>query len=319
MIDVFRQFIRIVSMPPQTAAAVTQKVSRLNEASIKRVIEPDEEVAGQVGEGMALPAELLSVADLALELSAEDWVKLSREELASIAGGGIRFEALLMAHFGYQVAWLPNLVDPRVTYIFHEIGEETRHSRLFLRLLEQLSPTARNPFTRGVLARADRVMTRFALRRPAFFMVMVLTGEEGPDLLQKLAADHAETDPFVRALSRYHRMEEARHLSYGRLVLPELWSSASRFERGLIRWLGPVAMRGMFDTLVHPGVYETVGLPGWKTWSRVRKTPSRVQLRAQAFRPILRHLVEAGAFGQRPRVTQPWRRLCLVAPSGEPV
>ena len=49
---------------------------------------------------------------------------------------------------------------------------------------------------------------------PAFFCVLVLTGEEVPDLFQKLAGEHPDTDPFIRDVNRYHRAEEARHLAF---------------------------------------------------------------------------------------------------------
>ena len=44
---------------------------------------------------------------------------------------------------------------------------------------------------------ADRSCPRL-MRRPAFFCVLVLTGEEIPDLYQKLASEHPDTDPFIR-------------------------------------------------------------------------------------------------------------------------
>ena len=48
---------------------------------------------------------------------------------------GVRFESVLMAGFSLDILSRPDLTDPRVTYLLHEMGEETRHSRLFVRLL----------------------------------------------------------------------------------------------------------------------------------------------------------------------------------------
>ena len=61
-----------------------------------------------------------------------------------------------------------------------------------------------------------RRVLRTVLNRPAVFCVLVLAGEEIPDLFQKKIADHPETDPFVRDVNHYHRMEEARHLAFAR-------------------------------------------------------------------------------------------------------
>lgn len=295
------------------------RVERLSAASLARVIEPDHDLPGTIGTGMVLPAELLSVAGLDIELETDQWNVLAREELASIIDAGVRFEALLMAGFGYQLGWQTDLVDPRVTYLLHELGEETRHSRLFIRVLAQLHPSAENPFTSGLASRVDRLITGRVLRRPALFCVMVLTGEEAPDLLQRLSSEHPGTDPFVREVNRYHRAEEARHLAYARAILPDLWTHASRLERFLVRRCAPVLMASMFDSLVHPGVYRTVGLPGWKTWNAVRRTPERINLRAIAFRPVCQALATSGAFGARSRIPRPWRRLCRLERTGRPL
>lgn len=232
---------------------------------------------------------------------------LSREEMASIFDAGVRFECSLLANFGLSITRRDDLTDPRVTYMLHEAGEETRHSRLFIRVIDQLEPTAKNPMN-GVLFRVlDRLMTGWMLRHDAAFMVMVLFGEEGPDLIQKLALEDPETDPFIKQVNHYHRAEEARHLSFARTVLGELFAEAGWTERFVIRHLAPFAGSSLFDSLVHPGVYATIGLPTWKTWNAARKTPERAALRHQVLQPVCDALVAAGAFrGGRP--TRAWRR-----------
>ena len=117
----------------------TQRIERLNRASA-RVIEPDEAVPGTIGEGQLLPDELLSIHQLPefQDLTPEQKARLSREEIASIVDAGIRFECVLMAGFSMELATSPDLSDPAVVYALHEMGEETRHSRLFSRLLAQI-------------------------------------------------------------------------------------------------------------------------------------------------------------------------------------
>src|SRR5881394_848618 len=124
-----------------TTKSIDERIERLSAVSLKRVIEPDADVPGAVGDGAVLPPELLSVDGLDLDLTTEQLAKLSREEVASITEAGIRFEAILIAGFSLDIASTGDLTDPRVTYALHELGEETRHSRLFVRLLEQLQPT----------------------------------------------------------------------------------------------------------------------------------------------------------------------------------
>jgi predicted metal-dependent hydrolase len=202
--------------------------------------------------------------------------------------------------------------------MLHEIAEETRHQRAFIRLIEQLAPRARNPFARGPIKRAIDFNVRRFIRMPAFLMVLVLAGEEIPDLLQKLASEHPDTDPLLAAVNRYHRQEEARHLSFARATLPELYADAGRLERLRIRYVAPVIIHLLFGTFVHPGVYAAIGLPGGKTWRAVNRTPERIALRHRATRNILGALLDAGVL-RRGRIPRGWRRLCGVDRMGEAI
>jgi hypothetical protein len=234
-----------------------------------------------------------------------------------------------MAGFAMELAVSsPVLTRPNV-FALHEIGEDTRHSRMFLRVIEQLAPSATDPMRphcadplnpiggKGRLGRSLERRINFALiRRPALFLTMVLAGEEIPDLLQKLAAEHPLTDPFLASVNRYHRQEEARHLAFARLQLRARWSEATWSDRFAVRRLGPAIIGLLFDSFVHPGVYATVGLPGWRTWLAVRRLPRRRALRRDAARKVLVALLDAGVFEQVPRG---WRKLCDVDRAGAAV
>jgi hypothetical protein len=302
----------------QARGAVTRRVDKLNTASLRRVIEPDAEVAGSLGEGAVFAPELSATADLDLGLTDQQQARLSREELASVVVSGIRFEALLMAGFSLQIAHTTTMTDPRITYMLHEMGEETRHSRLFVRLVAQLAPTATSPLERGLPRFVFRQITRLVIRRPATLFALVLAGEEIPDLFQKRLVEHPDTDPFLREVNRYHRLEEARHLAYARMTLPELWAETSWLDRLSVKYFVPMLMRVMFDGMVHPGVYQTVGLPGMATWKAAARSRHQVQTRHQATRPVLAALIDGGAL--RPgRLPARWRRLTGVDRSGAPI
>ncbi|HEV7886128.1 MAG TPA: diiron oxygenase [Acidimicrobiales bacterium] len=295
------------TMTPKQA---DERVQRLSDVSAKRLLDPDTAVPGGPGPGQVLPDELLSTAGLDFVLTADQKARLSREEVAAIASEGVRFESVLTAGFSLHLADTWDLTDPRVTYILHELGEETRHSRLFIRLVDQLGATAAsdNPFATGLPGFIRRRIINFAIRRPVLLYVLVLAGEEIPDLIQKRLTEHPDTDPFLREVSRYHRQEEARHLAFARAVLPEQWAQASWLDRLLVRYAAPWVIQGMFETLVHPGVYKAVGLPGWKTWRAALRSAPRVQLRHEATSSILNALVDAGAIA-RSRIPKPWRML----------
>ena len=302
----------------RTATTSTQsRIVKLNVASQRRLIEPDNDLPGSLGAGQVLPDELLSIAGLGLDLTPEQRVRLSREEVASIVEAGIRFEAVLEAGFAMQIAQEPSLVEPHVTYLLHEVGEETRHQRIFIRLLPQLQPTAKNPLARQPFQTFERLGIGQIIKRPALLYTLVLGGEEIPDLLQKLASEHPDTDPFLREVNKYHRQEEARHLSFARTVLPEMYATASRSDKLAVKYVAPLVIKGMFDMLVHPGVYAAVGLPAWPTWKAANRSPERIAVRHQATRPIVATLLDAGAL-KAGRVPKPWRRLAGVDKAGQP-
>ena len=306
-----------------TATAIKptdERVERLNAVSTRRYIDPDQALTGTLGDGQVLADELLSLSELDVfaTLTREQKIKLSREEIASITNEGIRFEAVLEAGFALQVVYADDLTDPRITYLLHEMGEETRHQRVFVRLLQQLQATAKNPLDRPIVRFVQRRAIRRIISKPALFYTLVLGGEEIPDLLQKVASEHPDTDPFLADVNRYHRQEEARHLAFARLMLPEVWQKTSLTDRLAVRFVAPLIIGGMFDMLIHPGVYETIGLPGWETWKAANRSPRRVALRQEATRPILRALFDAKVLTPG-GVPKPWRRLCGVDAQGQPV
>jgi hypothetical protein len=292
------------------AVTVEDRIERLTTASARRVIEPDVEVPGGPGDAQVLPDELLSVAGIAgeLDLTPEQRRTLSREEVASIAVAGIRFEAVLEAGFAAEIATAHDVTDPRLTFILHEMGEETRHMRLFQRLVASLEPKAKTPIPFGLVQRGYRTVIHASVRYPALFYVLVLGGEEIPDYFQRLAAEHRETDDFVRAVNKYHRLEEARHLSFARAAYADVWRGTGPVDRFLVRHVAPRLIRFMFESMVHPGVYAAVGLPGMTTWRRVNRSESRREWRRTATRPVLKALVDAGAF-QPNRIPRAWRAL----------
>ncbi|GAC1315905.1 MAG: hypothetical protein NVSMB12_12210 [Acidimicrobiales bacterium] len=305
---------------PVAPAANDAKVERLNTASARRIIEPDTDVPGRprtLAEGPVIPPELLSIHGLGLSLTDEQLAILAREELASLTNMGLRFEAVLMAGFCLQLSVAPDLTDPRVIYSLHEVGEETRHSRLFSRMIRELAPTAVNPLDKPIFRRLQMFFQSGIIKRPALLDVLILAGEEIPDLFQKRAAEHPDTDPFVKAVSKYHRQEEARHLAFARLTVAEHWATAGWFERFLVRQVAPLVVGDMFRMTVHPGVYATVGLPAWETWKRANKSPNRLQMRYEACGGVLKALIEAGVLKQG-RIPGPWRKLCGVDRHGNP-
>ena len=224
---------------------------------------------------------------------------------------------MLISAFALELAERRDLVDARTTYSLHEMGEETRHSRAFLRLVEQIRPTAPRLMMSGLPAFVRKRVQRNLLNHTPLLYVFVLAGEEIPDLMQKLASEHPETDPLLAEVNRYHRQEEARHLAFARMRLPELRQEASRWERWRMKHTAPLGLRQLFDSMIDPGVYATVGLPPMRTWLKANRSARRRAMRYEACRPILAQVVAAGFFAGD-RVPFLWRSLCGVERDGSP-
>ncbi len=291
-----------------TDGEAENRIGRLSAASARRIIDPDLEVAGEFGAGPVTAPELLSVAGLGLALGADAQAVLAREELASITEASVRFEAGLMTGFTREIATGPAVTDPRVVYVLHEVGEETRHSRLFIRMLDQLRPRARNPLHHRAVRRLQNLALPGLTGRPALLLTLVLAGEEVTDLLQRKTAEHPASDPYLVEIVRYHRQEEARHVVFNRTILRERWAAARWGDRFAVRYVAPVVIATVFHTLVHPGVYATVGLPPWRTWWAANRTPERLALRHEALAPVVTAMEAAGIFAPG-RLPGPWRWL----------
>ena len=135
--------------------AADDRIARLSTASVRKVLEPEELFDwDSLGQGQVIGDELLTTSGLDLDLSADTKARLSREEVSAMLQMGIRFEAVLNAGFALRIAETQDVTDPRIGYMLHEIAEETRHQRAFIRLIEELDAKAVNPVSGGVLERA---------------------------------------------------------------------------------------------------------------------------------------------------------------------
>ena len=137
------------------------------------------------------------------------------------------------------------------------------------------------------------------------------------ELLRSVASEHPDTDPLLAAVNRYHRQEEARHLAFARLHLPELWERAGKVERWRVLHGAPAGIAQLFGAFVHPGVYETIGLPAMRTWRAVNKLPQRRALRYESTRGVLDALIDGGIIA-RGEVPKGWQKLCGVDADGYP-
>lgn len=303
---------------------MAQQVERLITVSQNKVLEP-EEMFDWAATTKGAPISLWGVTLATTkeygdkywnEFTEEQRVALAREEIAAVLDMGVRMEAILNAGLSFWIAKERNLSDPKITYALHEMAEETRHSRAFIRMREQLGPVTDNPALSGLFGKFVRGITGWVTVRPALLMIIGLAGEEIPDLFQKMSIESPETDEVLRAVSRYHRQEEARHISFARILLRDLWGGKVSLRDNLyMRYIMPRHIRLMFMGNIHPNVYKVVGLPTWSTWRKAESSDFRLGIQYDACRKVLNTLLEVGAL-QAGGIPRGWRKLCNVNQNG---
>ena len=136
--------------------AADERIARLSTASVRKVLEPEELFDwASLGEGQVIGDELLTTSGLDLDLEPDDQgapvPRGSRGDARDgdpLRGGAQR---RLRASDRRDPA---TSATPASTYMLHEIAEETRHQRAFIRLIEELEPRAVNPVS-GRRGRSD--------------------------------------------------------------------------------------------------------------------------------------------------------------------
>jgi hypothetical protein len=255
-----------VSDPERTA-------ERLLRSSREHTQDPDTAIdwAAPLVDGMYFaPPERLSLYGTALwdRLSPQQRIELSRHEVASVASVGLWFELILM-QFLIRHAYGLDPLSRHAQYALTEIGDETRHSVMFARMIEKLGCPAYGPG--GLRHLQGRIFTAF-LGGPSFWAA-ILVAEETLDAFQRETMADERVQPLVRAVNRLHVVEEARHVRYAREEL----------ARQLAALPGPAvaAHRAMFGhaagqiigSLIHPRVYAAVGLDPRQARAAARANP----------------------------------------------
>ncbi|MGC7322449.1 diiron oxygenase, partial [Mycobacteroides abscessus subsp. massiliense] len=124
----------------------------------------------------------------------------------------------------------------RSRYLLTEIGEETRHSTMFARLVEKMGEDA---------TAVEFRVPRFARGAVPFFSALVPVGpamytavlmaEEILDRLQREGMNDPALQPHARAAMRIHVIEEARHVSFAKDEIVRGYRDAGPAGRFLTR------------------------------------------------------------------------------------
>lgn len=250
-----------------------------------------------------LPPKVVSLYGTPLwdEMTREQQIDLSRQELVNTLSAGIWFENIL------NQALLRDMMhkDPtdRAThYALTELGDETRHMVMFGRAIELVGakPVRPRRYQRMII---NGLPLAF---KGSLLWVAALIGEEIFDSLQRQMMDDPELQPMVQRLMRIHVTEEARHIQFARDGLrrrvPEMpW--ISRFWVANLNGVGGLFFRYLFTNKVQ---YRRAGLPARAARRMARRSPHRQNVQVMGFAPLAAFLEEVGLMG--PIARRMWKR-----------
>ena len=182
-------------------------------------------------------------------------IELGKHEVVSVASTGIFLEAVLMRMLARLAYWTDPL-SRRCQYALAELGEETRHTIMFSRMIERLGTPSYLP--PKIIFRLGAILVNVA-RGPSMWGA-ILIGEEIIDRLQREALADASVQPLVRMISRIHIVEEARHVGFARAELTRSVASTSRLGLAYHRFVLARIAYLLSRFLINPRVYASVGL-----------------------------------------------------------
>jgi len=268
--------------------------TRLLGSSSKNSYDPllDIDWDAPVAEGLAyLPYERVSLYGTALwaQMTPEQRLELSKQELASVASTGLWFEVILIQMLTRYVYHQ----DPQAAhthYALTEIGDETRHVIMFAKTLSRLGLRAyRPPAYIHHLARIYKATAR----GPVLF-APVLVAEEVTDRLQRATMNDESINPLVRMVNRIHVIEEARHVRFAREEVARVMPGLGPVARFLSNTVAALVAAVVVHTLISPGVYEAAGLDRESAVKAARRNPHNHATRRWFGEKIMAFLDEQG-------------------------
>jgi hypothetical protein len=295
------------SSAPRAREATRQEFAeRLLNGSVKKSYAPVVDIdwdAPLQQDKFFLPPRCVSLYDTPMweEMTREQQIELSRQELVNTLSAGIWFENIL------NQALLRKIMhqDPtaRAThYELTEMGDETRHMVMFGRAIERVGAKPVQPRWRQRV-----VINALPLAfKGSVLWVAALIGEEIFDSLQRQMMDDDDLQPIVQRLMRIHVTEEARHIQFARDGLRKRTPAMGRFTKlwvSNINGLGGYFFRYLFTNRVP---YYRVGIDADRARRLARISPHRHQVQISGFAPLAAFLTDVGLMGRISR--RMWRR-----------
>lgn len=296
----------MTTAPERTTPSPDVVATRLINGSVRRSYEPAVAIDwdAPLEEGRYfLPKEVISLYGTAYweELTEEERIAVSREELANVLSVGLWFENILNRGLLLQLL-REDPTSPFAHYVLTEMGDECRHMTMFGKVIDRVGA---RPYRMG---RTDRFLAAVLphFLRGSLLWVGALIGEEIFDAQQRRIMTDPELQPVVAQLMRIHVTEEARHIRFAREGVVHRMRDASRLERLLVGNLNGLGARVLRRSLTHRGIYHRAGIDVERAYREAQANPHHQQMARIGFAPLAAFLEENGLMGRVSRWM--WRR-----------
>jgi hypothetical protein len=224
----------------------------------------------------------------------------SRHETAALCGAGIWFENVLMQAVLRHLAELP-VTDPAHRYLLVEVADECRHSTMFGEYIRRAGTPAYGPAPAGGIngLPGGRAMS----------YLLILAVEELLDAANRATMKDERVHPVSRQIAKLHVLEEARHVSFAKTYLSEVWPTLSDEDRQAAADFAPTAVALVAGLTVDPEVYRALGIDGGKELAEAN--PHHRARVIEGLAKLTTFLTELGVIDDEHRPA--WQTLGLVA------
>lgn len=280
---------------------------RLLKGSVKKSYEPVVDIdwdAPLDPDKFYLPPRLVSLYDTPMwdEMTREQQIELSRQELVNTLSAGIWFENILNQSL-LRTILHEDPTSRSTHYKLTELGDETRHMVMFGKAIERIGA---KPVRPRLLHRWIINSLPLAFQRGSMLWIAALIGEEIFDSLQRQMMDDPELQPIIQRLMRIHVTEEARHIQFARDGARKRVQTMPRFNKWFmanINGLGGYFFRFLFS---NPIPYARTGLDPHRARAMARRSLHRHEIQRAGFAPLAAFLTEIGLLG--PIARRSWKR-----------
>jgi hypothetical protein len=195
------------------------------------------------------------------------------------------------------------VTDPAHRYLLVEVADECRHSTMFGEFIRRGGTPAYRP------AHGSLDVDDLPGRRATSYL-LILAVEELLDHINRKTMRDDRVHPVSRQIAKLHVLEEARHVSFAKTYLSEVWPQLADEERNAIADAAPALVAAVAEFSIDPEVYEHLGIQDGALVARVN--PHHREVIVEGLAKLTGFLAEIGVIDDERRPT--WAALGLLAP-----